>query len=185
MYCLKKFEANINSEDSLEIEYESRSGRNLASNFKNTQSIRPFLLNENENISDCVEIPDRAGTSTCIYQPTTERSVSFVCHTCYKQFPFGEIEMHADVCASQFDPIGTTDLETELEIPSIKEDMNLFCSEKPLEDPVSGDGDDNARNTLREQIKEAITALQNNVDQNIDRLSVRRRYAFQDYVAAC
>ena len=53
-----------------------------------------------------------------------------------------------------------------------------------MEVPVSGDGDDNARNTLREQIKEAITALQSNVDRNVNRLSVRRRYAFQDYVAA-
>ena len=172
--CLKKFEADINSEDSLEREYEndqseSSGGRKL-SILKNTQPIRPFLFN-NENYIP----PD----TKCTYQSTTEKNVTVACPTCYQLFPVGEIETHADVCASQFDPIGTVNLETESEIPG-DEDMHLLCLENPLQAPITGDKNDNASNALREQIKEAIIVLQTNVDQNVNRLSIRRRYAFQD-----
>ena len=102
------------------------------------------------------------------------------------------IEMHADVCASQFDPIGTVNPETELKLPG-DENLNLLCLENPSQSQITSDKnsdndtdseDDNASNSLRGQIKQTVAALQTNVDQNVNRLSVRRRYAFQDYLAA-
>jgi hypothetical protein len=106
--------------------------------------------------------------------------------------------MHADVCASQFDPI-TVLLETELEVPG-DEEINMLCFENPSQAPNTGDQNDNssifqvpitcnendnASTALREQIRETVAALQtDNVDQNVNRLSIRRRYTFQEYVAA-
>jgi hypothetical protein len=179
-FIYKKFEADINSEDSLEREYEndqseSSGGRKL-SILKNTQPIRPFLFN-NEN--DDYIPPD----AKCTYQSTTQKNATVACPTCYQLFPVGEIETHADVCASQFDPIGTVNLETESEIPG-DEDMHLLCLENPLQAPITGDKNDIASNALREQIKETIIVLQTNIDQSVNRLSIRRRYAFQDYTAA-
>jgi hypothetical protein len=76
----------------------------------------------------------------------------------------------------------------------------MLCFENPSQAPNTGDQNDNssifqvpitcnendnASTALREQIRETVAALQtDNVDQNVNRLSIRRRYAFQDYVAA-
>ncbi len=194
--CLKKFEADTNSEDSLERENgndqpESHTRRELSPMLKNTQPIRPFLFDDNDDVP--------ADSITRSYQSTTEKSATVTCPTCYEQFPVAEIEMHADVCASQFDPIGTVLLETELEEPG-DEEINMLCFENPSQAPNTGDQNDNssifqvpitcnendnASTALREQIRETVAALQtDNVDQNVNRLSIRRRYAFQDYVAA-
>ena len=155
---------------------------------KNTQPIRPFLSSDNDNVPADI-------TST--YQSTAEKSVIVTCPMCYGQFPMADIEMHADVCASQFDPIGTVNPDTELKVPG-DENLNLLCLENPqitndknsdnntgiLKALITDNKDDNASNSLRGQIKETIVALQTNVDQDVNRLSVRRRYAFQDYLAA-
>ena len=195
--CLKKFERDIDSEDSLETEYDndqsgSRRGRELFPMLKNTQPIRPFLSSDNDNVP--------ADIITCTYQSTAEKSVSVTCPTCYEQFPMDDIEMHADVCASKFDPIGTVNPETELKVLG-DEDVNLLCLENPSQSQITGDKnndndtsilkalitnneDDNASNSLRGQIKETIAGLQTNVDQDVNRLSIRRRYAFHDYLVA-
>ncbi len=138
--CLKKFEADINSEDSLERENgndqpESHTGRELSPMLKNTQPIRPFLFDDNDDVP--------ADSITRSYQSTTEKSATVTCPTCYEQFPVAEIEMHADVCASQFDPIGTVLLETELEVPG-DEEINMLCFENPLQAPNTGDQNDNS-----------------------------------------
>ena len=187
--CLKKFEGDIDSEDSLEKEYEnyhseSRRGRELSPMLKNTQPIRPFLSRDNDNVP--------ADIITSTYQSTAEKSVTVTCPTCYEQFPMADIEMHADVCASQFDPIGTVNPETELKVPG-DENLNLLCLENPSQSQITSDKNsdndtdnegDNASNSLRGQVKETVAALQTNVDEDVNRLSVRRRYAFQDYLAA-
>ena len=96
------------------------------------------------------------------------------CPTCYLDFSVSEIETHADACAEQFDPVGTVIIDLESET---QDDQDELISEQ-ISAPDSA-------SVKLEKIKEVISHLRQYVDmENTNRISIRRRYAFEDYLAA-
>ncbi len=132
-------------------------------NESSTQSsILPFL---NANTS----------TDTVANQSCERRELKATCPTGYLDFPICEIEVHADVCAEQFDPVGTVNVELESETP---DDQDELVSEQVSTIRNDGSG-------MLGKIKDVIRNLHQLVDmENINRVSIRRRYAYQDYLDA-
>ena len=171
--CLRKSEAELKSDDDLtesediNITSPGHSDSECAiSSINNigcyTQSLLPYLCNAD------------ASADTIHNQSPEHKEVKARCPTCYLDFPRSEIEAHADDCAEQFDPVGTVNVDLELGTPDDQDE--------PVSEQVSVI--DNGSGKL-EKIREVISNLRQYVDmKNINRISIRRRYAYQDYVDA-
>ena len=113
-------------------------------------------------------------------EETTNQS-KVVCPLCFDNFNPDEIAQHADKCADQFDPVGTVSDsdDNDKENNELDDVLEISNSLGKLEN-------ENADPAI-EEIKEAIVSkLCPNIDKgSTSRISVRRRYAFQDYVDAC
>ena len=134
----------------------------------NTQSIMPFLCN-----ADAL-----ADASAAVNSPSLEHKVvKATCPTCYLDFSISEIETHADVCAEQFDPVGTVNIEVESAIPDDQGEIEI--------EQVSTIDNGSVSTSKIEKIKEVVSNLHQYVDmENFNRVSIRRRYVYQDYLAA-
>jgi hypothetical protein len=172
--CVQKSEVESKSDDDLDgpeeyNNFTSHFGQVdseceiLTANFpNNTQSIIPFLYNSDDS-ADTVQ-----------NQSLEHKEVRATCPTCYLDFPIREIEAHADVCAEQFDPVGTVNVELESE--------TLDAQDEIVREQVATIDDGSGK---LEKIKEVVSNLRQYVDmENINRISIRRRYAYQDYLAA-
>ena len=113
--------------------------------------------------STCPDLLNKASTSSTSYHQ---------CPTCLELFPQSEIEVHADACAEAWvDPIGDLD-EVDDAPPNEVE---------PIED---------ATGTLREPLDINLETLRNEVSnlrrlcqcELTNRVSIRRRLIFQDYM---
>ena len=113
--------------------------------------------------STCPDLLNKASTSSTSYHQ---------CPTCLELFPQSEIEVHADACAEAWvDPIGDLD-EVDDTPPNEVE---------PIED---------ATGTLREPLDINLEFLRNEVSnlrrlcqcELTNRVSIRRRLIFQDYM---
>lgn len=140
----------------------------ISSVVKNSQPIRPFLCNAD------IE-PD-----VIIQLSTEERDGKVTCPSCYLDFPVNEIESHADICADRFDPVGIVSAVLE-----VQDDDEEGPEDHLLHGIIEhSEGNDNGIGVI-EQIKGVISTLRPTIDLECsNRLSIRRRYAFQDYLAA-
>ena len=112
-------------------------------------------------------------SATC----TNSTPVAFhQCPTCFELFSQREIECHADACAEAWvDPIG--DPDQEVETPS-EEELACYLAD--------------ATSTLRESAEANLETVRNTVSslrslcqcELTNRLSIRRRLIFQDYMDA-
>ena len=175
--CLRKSEAESKSDEDFgefedtdvtshgqgESEHEV-SPVNVASN---TQSIVPFLCKADAQVG----VANGA-------KGTEHKEIKMTCPTCYMDFPAQEIEAHADVCAEQFDPVGSVNFESRTEIADDKDEPELVIEQASVTVNVNGTGN-------LEKIKEVVSNLRQSVDlTNINRISIRRRHAYQDYLDA-
>jgi hypothetical protein len=98
------------------------------------------------------------------------------CPTCLGYFSRADIEVHADICAENWiDPIGEC-----ADMVTLNEHVeNQSCEETRL----TTDKIDALVPEMVESRKEVIQIIKDNVNRtSINRISIRRREAFQDYV---
>ena len=101
------------------------------------------------------------------------------CPTCFELFSQGEIESHADACAEAWvDPIGDPDHVAEIAV-----------EEEPagnLEDDASTMGESAEATACNlETVRNIVCSLRSLCQCELtNRLSIRRRLIFQDYMAA-
>ena len=135
---------------------------------ENTQPIRPFCFNIDDQHDDEVNQEE-------------VKEIKSTCPLCYLSFPLNEIETHADVCAQEFDPVGTVyDDILELEIPCSEDEDESLKRDVWMVNDVQ----DNPVSTVT-KIKEVVSNLHQGVDQAVtNRVSIRRRYAYEDYLSA-
>jgi hypothetical protein len=101
------------------------------------------------------------------------------CPTCYLDFPIHDIESHADACADQFDPVGIAHIDLQSEMLNEQDESVMEKS------PVSTTIDDDGSCIPLEKIKQIILGLHQHVDtEKVNRISIRRKYAYEDYVDA-
>lgn len=102
------------------------------------------------------------------------KEVKEKCHACHLNFPVDEIEIHAYVCIGQFVPVGTVNFEIDSKIPDDPNEALIYQILTNVDE-----------NESISRTKEVISNLHECVDmENINRVSIRRKYAFQDYLEA-
>ena len=98
-----------------------------------------------------------------------------MCPLCLSHFTANEIAAHADECADRFDPVGivSDDDDNDNDVENI---IGILV--------LSGEPKNTSVDPTIEEIKEVISSkLCPNVNKdNTNRVSIRRKYAFQDYV---
>jgi hypothetical protein len=129
-------------------------------------SIRPFLFNG--------DIQPSNGDHQL---SNDDNSSKVVCPLCFSHFTANEIAAHADECADRFDPVGIVSDDDDND-----NDMENIIGISVLSDEPKNTSVD----PTIEEIKEVISSkLCPNVNKdNTNRVSIRRKYAFQDYVDA-
>ena len=127
-------------------------------------SIVPFLSNNNQEVTN--------------NQLPKDHSSKVACPVCYENFNAHEIARHADECAERFDPVGTVHI--------IESDDDGDCDAGIGNNVVLDEPQNPSVDPTTEEIKGLIESkLCPNVDKShTNKVSVRRMYAFQDYVEA-
>ena len=98
---------------------------------------------------------------------TSTLEAKTTCPLCYLDFPTSEIEYHADLCSQELDFVGIV--------------------ENPSEtiDDVDPDVDDADNSIWIGKIKDVISCANKMVDMKpVNRVSIRRRFVFKDYITA-
>lgn len=125
-------------------------------------------------------VPILVDDNTSIQEPANQNTV--VCPVCFNRFNANEIAQHADMCADLFDPVGNISDDNDKQNDDKEDELNdvleISTDSAKLESK-------NANPTIKD-IKEAILSkLCPNIDKDsTNRISVRRKCAFQDYVDA-
>lgn len=101
------------------------------------------------------------------------------CPTCLLYFPRDEIEAHADICAENwFDPVGECTVTVVANLDEEQED----CENKFLGESSAVDQMEDIPERL-EAMKRIVQTLKANVkNTSINRIPIRRRCAFADYM---
>ena len=101
------------------------------------------------------------------------------CPMCYRDFPISEIECHADICSEAFDFVGVVRDQSE----TIDDDHCHVVDEKNDVDDVVEDADGNS--IWIGKIEDVVSRANKVVDvKAVNRVSIRRRFVFKDYLAA-
>ncbi|CAB4020885.1 Hypothetical predicted protein [Paramuricea clavata] len=99
-----------------------------------------------------------------------------LCPLCFNHFTANEIAAHVDECAHRFDPVGiVSDDDNDNDVENI---IGISV--------LSGEPKNTSVDPTIKEIMEVISSkLCPNVNKdNTNRVSIRRKYAFQDYVGA-
>ena len=104
--------------------------------------------------------------------------VPYQCPTCLSYFAYDEIESHADTCAENWiDTVGECTLVT-----NFSEEQNI--ENEILEESLSIDEMESIPERL-EKMRRIVQALNGNVkNTSVNRLNIRRRCVFEDYMDA-
>ena len=125
-------------------------------------------------------VPILVDDNTSIQEPANQNTV--VCPVCFNRFNANEIAQHADMCADLFDPVGNISDDNDKQNDDKEDELNDVLE-------ISTDSaklESKSANPTIKDIKEAILSkLCPNIDKDsTNRISVRRKCAFQDYVDA-
>ena len=118
-------------------------------------------------LESAISISDDDEKTNSFQVPTTS------CPTCFKMFPFDQIEVHANVCAdNHIDPIGNV---SDDDLEELLQDSSEECIDK-------GEVDNSSPDTKMEKMKDLVTELARNVQPVKIRISIRRKSVFKDYL---
>ena len=138
-----------------------------------TCPIRPFctIVDKKPNSSQVISLIKNDEKST------SETKVK--CPMCYLDFPTSEIEYHADICSEQFDFVGAV----ENQVKTIDDD-DVLAVDCETNDVHNVD-DPNSSLIWIDKIKDVISCANKLVDtEAVNRISIRRRFVFKDYMTA-
>ncbi|CAB3978943.1 G2 M phase-specific E3 ubiquitin- ligase-like [Paramuricea clavata] len=141
--------------------------------FAETESDDDILMPRGEEKKQTVKLESAINISDDDEERKSFQSPETSCPTCFRMFPFDQIEAHANICAdNHIDPIGYVsddNLEELLnDFPEISTDVSEVENTSP--------------DTKMEKMKDLVTELAKNVQPVKIRISVRRKSVFKDYL---
>lgn len=141
--------------------------------FAETESDDDILMPRGEEKKQTVKLESAIDISDDDEERKSFQSPETSCPTCFRMFPFDQIEAHANICAdNHIDPIGYVsddNLEELLnDFPEISTDVSEVENTSP--------------DTKMEKMKDLVTELAKNVQPVKIRISVRRKSVFKDYL---
>jgi hypothetical protein len=141
--------------------------------FAETESDNDILMPRGEEKKQTVKLESAINISDDDEERKSFQSPETSCPTCFRMFPFDQIEAHANICAdNHIDPIGYVsddNLEELLnDFPEISTDVSEVENTSP--------------DTKMEKMKDLVTELAKNVQPVKIRISVRRKSVFKDYL---
>ena len=138
-----------------------------------TCPIRPFctIVDKKPNSSQVISLIKNDEKST------SETKVK--CPMCYLDFPTSEIEYHADICSEQFDFVGAVEDQAKT-----IDDDDVLAVDCETNDVHNVD-DPNSSLIWIDKIEDVISCANKLVDtEAVNRISIRRRFVFKDYMTA-
>ena len=137
-----------------------------------THPIRPFCTIDDKKPDSVpvISLIDKDEKSTLQAKAT--------CPMCYLDFPYSEIEYHADICSEQLDFVGFVEEPSEA---TDDDDVTVVDGKNDVHDIDDADG-----NTIWiGKIKDVVSCANKKVDmKTVNRVSIRRRFVVKDYITA-
>lgn len=172
--CLEKIDLESDCDSIGEaVLQRSYVARNASTDKSITRPIRSFCTIDNKK-------PDSVQVISLIETETSTLEAKTTCPMCYLDFPTSEIEYHADLCSEELDFVGIVEDPSE----TIDDDVDPVVDDDPIVHDVH-DVDDADNSIWIGKIKDVISCANKTVDlKAVNRVSIRRRFVFKDYITA-